>query len=621
MGTTALKINEELNGIELYFNSKPVQKVIDNLKENGFRWSGFKKCWYTKQSERAFQIARSFANDSEQVAISIEKVVKKTKTKNNNISLWDSTQWTDIEVNREQYTKEMAKEIRTHVRKRFPQCKFSVTSDYNSINFYIVSSPYEKESKYLIAIREYCSKLLNAYNHCYDPADPYTDYAGSYNFYGWVEIDWQYSQTEVTEEIENNMKDFDINFEEAQKAEEERRHQEFLEWQQQRELEEIEFKKHQQEEQKQTEFIYNSVDVKTLEENEQYFVIGSEFANMNKNNTIDEYKEEVEQGEYSLENVKITKEVHFYNEEALTYFTNMLLHDFDFLSETSGSYTDDNRINSMTDFYNMDEDEKKTVKWNLLGVAIYLNNKLQFVIDAQGYSYARYVGLTNNATIEKTFKYEQVISEEEITALKEQAEQLEDISTNIISNLDIIETWQNESWKEYKEAIKEKFKQYNMKLTKKIIQQLYTEPLKVSIYKLLQEVDGIQEQFKNADIQQGEKLTLFFISDFGAIVTNRITFDSVEPTTYAQYNNAVKLSFKPENKRQLYYNHFYSTLLVYKGWHNLPETVLHDIEVCNGYTLSKSKYLSCDKKQYDEILNHFEQQGIKPVVNTYKPTF
>ncbi|MED1789031.1 hypothetical protein P4V47_16325, partial [Brevibacillus laterosporus] len=246
---------------------------------------------------------------------------------------------------------------------------------------------------------------------------------------------------------------------------------------------------------------------------------------------------------------------------------------------------------------------------------------MQFVIDAQGYSYARYVGLTNNVTIEKMFAYEQIISEEEITALKEQANQLEDISTNIISDLDIIETWQNESWKEYKEAIKEKFKQYYMKLTKKIIQQLYTEPLKVSMYKLLQEVDGIQEQFKNADIQQGEKLTLFYISDFGAIVTNRITFDSVEPTTYAQYNNAVKLTFKPENKRQLYYNHFYSTLLVYKGWHNLPETVLHDIEVCNGYTLSKSKYLSCDKKQYDEILNHFEQQGIKPVVNTYKPTF
>ncbi|TPG68680.1 hypothetical protein EEL31_09185 [Brevibacillus laterosporus] len=619
METTALKINEELNGIELYFNSKPVQKVIDNLKENGFRWSGFKKCWYTKQSERAFQIARSLTIDSEQVAISTEKVVNKTKTKTNNISLWDSTQWTDIEVNREQYTKEMAKEIRTHVRKRFPQCKFSVTSDYSSINFYIVSSPYENESKYLIAIREYCSKLLNAYNHCYDPADPYTDYAGSYNFYGWVKIDWQYSQTKVTEEIENNMKDFDIKFEEAQKAEEEKRHQEFLEWQQQRELEEMEIKKRQQEEEKQTEFIYNSVDVKTLEDNEQYFVIGSEFANLNKNNTLVKYKQEIEQGNYSLENVKITKEVHFNNEEALTYFTNMLLHDFDFLSETGGSYTDDNRINSMTDFYNMEEDEKKTVKWNLLGVAVYFNNKLQFVIDAQGYSYARYVGLTNNATIEMTFKYEQVISEEEITALKEQADQLEDISTNIIYDLDIIETWKNESWKEYKEAIKEKCKQYNMKLTKKIIQQLYTEPLKVSMYKLLQEVDGIQEQFKNADIQQGEKLTLFYISDFGTFVTNRIAFDSVEPTTYAQYNNAVKLTFKPENKRKLYYNYFYSTLLVYKGWHDLPETVLHDVEVCNGYTLTKSKYLSCDKKQYDEILNLFEQQGMKPIVNTYKP--
>jgi Large polyvalent protein associated domain 29 len=618
MTAAVLKINEELNGIELYFNTKPIQDVIDSLKENGFRWSGFKKCWYTKQSERAFQIANTLTNNSERLSTKTEKVVNENK--NNECNLWESTQWVEIEVNKKQSTKEMAKEIRTHVRKRFPQCKFSITSDYNSIRFYIVSSPYEKESKYIAAIREYCTKLLNTYKYCTN-YDPYGDYGSSYNFYGSVSIHWEYTQTDVTEAHKKDMGEFDNNLADFERAEEERKEQEWKEYQQQRELETIEFKKRQEEEQKQIEFIYNSVDVITLEDNEQYIVIGSEFADLNKNNTIDEYKEEVEQGKYSLENVKITKEVHFNNEEALTFFSNMLLHDFDFLSGTGGSYTDDNRINSMTDFENMDEDEKKTVKWNLLGVAIFLDNNLQFVIDAQGYKYARYVGLTASATIEKTFTYKQVLNEEEIITLKEQAAQLEDISTNILSELDIKESWQKESWNEFKEAIKEKIKQSNMKLTKKIIQQLEIESLKVCMYKLLHEVNGIQEQFNDADIQQGEKLTLFYISDLGSITTSRVTFDNVTPTRYAQYDNAVKLTFKPENKRNLLYNFFYSTLLVYRGWHNLPDTVLNHAEEKNGFTIKRSKFLSCDHQQYDEILTHFDQQQIKPIVNTYMPTF
>ncbi|ATF13654.1 hypothetical protein A616_17200 [Brevibacillus brevis X23] len=618
MTAAVLKINEELNGIELYFNTKPIQDVIESLKQNGFRWSGFKKCWYTKQSERAFQIANTLTNNSEQLSTKTEKVVNENK--NNQYNLWESAQWIEIEVNKEQSTKEMAKEIRTHVRRRFPQCKFSITSDYNSIRFYIVSSPYEKESKYIAAIREYCTKILNAYKYCKN-YDPYGDYGSSYNFYGSVSIHWEYTQTDVTEAHKKEMGEFDNNLADFERAEEERKEQEWKEYQHQRELEKIELEKRQQEEQKQTDFIYNSLEIKTLEENEQYFVIGSEFAYLNKNNTIDEYKEEVKQGNYSLENVKITKEVHFNNEEALKYFSNMLLHDFDFLSETGGSYTDDNRINSMTDFYNMDKEEKQTVKWNLFGVAVYLDNKLQFIIDAQGHSYARYVGLTDNATIEKTCTYEQALNDEEITELKEKADQLEDMSTSIISDLDIKEIWENESWKKYKEAIKERLKQCNMKLTKRIIQQLHLEPLKGSMYKLLQEVDGIQEQFNDADIRQGEKLTLFYISDFGSIVTNRMTFDSVTPTAYAQYNNAVKLTFKPENKRNLHYSFFYSTLLVYKGWHSLPDTVLNQVEENNGYRMTTSKFLSCDDQQYDEILKYFEQQGIKPIVNTYKPTF
>src|SRR5690606_35171006 len=133
-----------------------------------------------------------------------------------------------------------------------------------------------------------------------------------------------------------------------------------------------------------------------------------------------------------------------------------------------------------------------------------------------------------------------------------------------------------------KDGMKAKLKEYDFKLTKHIIQQLDIEELKSSMYKLLIEVDSIQEQFANADIERGEKITLFYISDWGSIVTSRVIFDNVINTKYAQYDNAIKLTFTPENKRKLHYNYFHSTLLVYRGWHSLPETVLNHVEERNG---------------------------------------
>lgn len=115
---------------------------------------------------------------------------------------------------------------------------------------------------------------------------------------------------------------------------------------------------------------------------------------------------------------------------------------------------------------------------------------------------------------------------------------------------------------------------------------------------------------------------MFYISDWGSIVTSRVTLDNVEYTKYAQYDNAVKITFTPQGKRSKYYNHQHSTLLVYDGWLELPETVLHEVVSDNGIvTMTKTKYMSCDKKQYDEMLEHFAADGIKPVINTYKPMF
>lgn len=56
------KLNEEKNGVEIYFSDKPDQKILESLKANGFRWSRYKKCWYAKQNENTISLAKNLAS-------------------------------------------------------------------------------------------------------------------------------------------------------------------------------------------------------------------------------------------------------------------------------------------------------------------------------------------------------------------------------------------------------------------------------------------------------------------------------------------------------------------------------------------------------------------------------
>lgn len=617
---TNVLLNNEKNGVEIYFDSKPAQEILKSLKNLGFRWSKFKNCWYAKQSENTIKEAEKIANSKIE---SVAEVTTVTKKAIKSISLWDATTWVEIEVNKKLSCKEIAQETRKHFKTRFPFCKFSITSDRKQIRCEIKSSPFAEDSDYLKAIQSYCDKYIENYNYC-TCYDPYGDYGSSYSFYFFgTKVDYDYIQTEATEEIQKAGKEYDTKQAEQIKIEKEREEAEYQKYLLEQEESNKRYQLRIAEEKKQIEYINNNVDVVEVEEKNQYFVIGSEFANLNKNSTLDRYKKEVENNDYTLENVKITREVHFKDVQSLEYFSGLLLNDFDFLEGTGGSYTDDNRIKAMTDYDNMTREEMDSVKWNLYGVAIYLDNELQFVVDAQGYSYARYVGLIDNATIEKNFTYSQLISDAEIEELESKANTIIDLSLSVIDSNDLYKTWNNTNWEEYKEKIKVEFKRIGLKPTKGIIQQLPEDldSLKVAMYKILVEVDGIQDQFANAGLEAGEQITMFYISDFGGMVDSKVTFKEVVNEKYAQYDNAVKLTFRPHNKKSDYYSYFYSTLLVYKGWHDLPKTVLNEISESKSFNITKSKYHSCDDMQFDEILEYFNRQGIKPVVNTYKPDF
>lgn len=52
------ELNDEHNGIEIYFDSIPEVSLRSQLKANGFSWHGGKKCWYAKQSTERLEFAR-----------------------------------------------------------------------------------------------------------------------------------------------------------------------------------------------------------------------------------------------------------------------------------------------------------------------------------------------------------------------------------------------------------------------------------------------------------------------------------------------------------------------------------------------------------------------------------
>ena len=124
-------LNQEKNGIEIRFENKPESSVIEALKAHDFRWSSKQHMWYAKQDSSRLSFAASLGDVSSDARNDI-----KNNKKGNKLDLWALTRTDEIRNNYAETklhnVKEIAKIIRTHIKSRFPMCKFSVRSDYNS---------------------------------------------------------------------------------------------------------------------------------------------------------------------------------------------------------------------------------------------------------------------------------------------------------------------------------------------------------------------------------------------------------------------------------------------------------------------------------------------------------
>jgi hypothetical protein len=68
-----INLNQELNGIELSFASKPDKATLDSIKAQGFRWNGKKCVWYAKQTADRMTFAESLGEIETKTAPKADK--------------------------------------------------------------------------------------------------------------------------------------------------------------------------------------------------------------------------------------------------------------------------------------------------------------------------------------------------------------------------------------------------------------------------------------------------------------------------------------------------------------------------------------------------------------------
>ena len=109
--TVTYKLNDEKQGIEIYFSEKPSHEVIETLKAYGFRWSKYRKMWFAKQSKERLQFVKMLVGETEQTKeITEQSEVKQESTQTKEVEQEHNTQQAEERLQTE--SKEQPKKIK-----------------------------------------------------------------------------------------------------------------------------------------------------------------------------------------------------------------------------------------------------------------------------------------------------------------------------------------------------------------------------------------------------------------------------------------------------------------------------------------------------------------------------
>lgn len=121
----------------------------------------------------------------------------------------------------------------------------------------------------------------------------------------------------------------------------------------------------------------------------------------------------------------------------------------------------------------------------------------------------------------------------------------------------------------------------------------YAEPFQKALYKKL---------------ESGKKYTLVYLNEFGFPVAEKITFESMRYTTYAQYSDVVEMAFTPYRKRKMYTEFFYNcSLMIFAGWQDMKKEDTHEtLKKNESMEITKSKYACFDSRYIEDLEKVFK---------------
>lgn len=431
-----IKTNATYNSQEVFFTGKPDEATRTALKSIGFKWNPKKSCWYGFATVEEINAALNGSAAPAKVAKAAEAInldnlqslpclygseltaairedLKKRGVKGVTVR---GRRGSGITVTIKATADDIAsvEEMKT----RYNYSHFTCDADrgfYNGskwvYNFYDLSEE-ERQTEYNNNImhqlksvnsfsiyhheRKDCPELTTAfYNKClavykianqwnYDNSDIMTDYfdRGYYLDIDIKKADDFEPRQEMTEAEREGYA------EEVRQAEED-----FKAWQAQREKEEAEAKKAREAYEAQRkidrEVINNNAEVQDLPESEHIYITNL-VGGIGKEANITELEETIS-GSCSTYEALITRKVNFLTVEAYEAFTKYFLDDFSFLDGMGGTATEDVRLETASDLYRLNEEQRETVKIYMTKcVGIYLNGELKLISDPEGYSYSRY---------------------------------------------------------------------------------------------------------------------------------------------------------------------------------------------------------------------------------------
>ena len=580
----AINKNVNFNSLEITFAGKPDEQTRNALKANGYRWHGVRRLWFGYTDEQTIRAALdgvTIENANEQTTSA--KTPERT-AKNRLPSLWERCDVSGIkqhDKNNLPPVKDIAALLRKELKTRFPEVKFSITSTYNTIDAYIKASPYERrhimkdrrtgepdkygyfeDSDELNAVQAYCKALADSWN--YDDSDTMTDYFDVHFYGGYFQIPGNYEQTEPTDEQKADIADF-----KKRKAEkEERDHAEFLAQCErdriQREKDEAAARIQAQKDAIAREQIEKAAIVTDIPENERrvYFDL-AEYCKISSLDDGEKWLEEyIKDGEQLPQvDAVVSRRVDFngYSDNDKKIFANfcrMFMFGFTFLQGKGGHETADARV-TKENYEKLTSEQRKGVKWYADDcVAVYNNGVLQFIIDPEGFSYARYI-----LQLPEGFD-ERIDSEnaaEWINAQKEETSK----------------------------------------------RKPFYIPAPVS------------EQIAQACLQPGERVTVLTVDGWVMVAQEyRGTLESIEAKAWAQYSDAGKITITRAGKRKPDELHFHrgETFALYRGiLPEVPNSLKYE-ESSGGLQLVN--YAGAGADGYiKSVMKYYKTLGYTPVID------